>query len=244
MKGGPHPPLRGTLSRARERVGVRAARRARRARAAPRAGRTRGFALVIALIVLVATSLAAAHLARAVDSAVAVAGNLALRAAAVPAADRALETARSLLADAGALGDRERDVPERGYYASRQPGEDARGIPRALQFSGSAQPPAPASASAPTLPPAQEVGDGMTARVMIERMCTGPGPAVAASCTLVRPPEGAGGGVPAAPFGAGGVPLYRISVRVDGPQGAAARVQALLRDGDPPARLSWRAIDD
>ncbi len=191
---------------------------------------------------LVATSLAAAHLARAVESAVAVAGNLALRAAAVPAADRALETARSLLADAGALGDRERDVPERGYYASRQPGEDARGMPRALQLSGSAQPPAPASA--PALPPAQEVGDGMTARVVIERMCTGPGPAVAANCTLVRPPEGAGGGPLAAPFGAGGVPLYRISVRVDGPQGAAARVQALLRDGDPPARLSWRAIDD
>jgi len=68
---------------------------------------------------------------------------------------------------------------------------------------------------------------------------------VAAALTALAAPRRPG--LPfdaAAPFGAGGIPLYRISVRVDGPQGAAARVQALLRDGDPPARLSWRAIDD
>jgi Tfp pilus assembly protein PilX len=202
---------------------------------------TGGFVLVIALIVLVATSLAAAHLARAVDGATAVAGNLALHAAALPAADRALETARSLLADAGALGDREHDVPARGYYASRQPGEDAHGMPRALQFPGSTQPAAPGSA--PAVPPAQDAGDGMTARVLIERLCTGPGPAVAANCTLVRSPDSGGGPILDASAARGG-PLYRVSVRIDGPQGAAARVQALLRDGDPPARLSWRAIDD
>lgn len=191
------------------------------------ARRDAGFALVVALIVLVAISLAAAHLARAVDTATGVAGNLALHEAALPAADRALASAVALLTDPAALGNREADVAGLGYFASRQPGEDARGVPALLNEI------APGNAGAGAA--ATDPDDGMGARQLIERMCVGPGPPGAGNCTLVAATE-----APGAPA----VPLYRITVRVDGPQGSLALVQAVLREGTPPVRLSWRRVSD
>jgi len=192
-----------------------------------------GIALIMALIVLALMSLAAAALMRAVDTATTVGGNLAFRAASIPAADAAIEDAVAALSDAGVIPDRERDLPARSYHAWRQPGEDARGVPWLLQqadrYPGEAR--------------RLDAGNGNALRYVIERMCRDPGPATAANCALLHP------GPPANPGAAGPgaalppVPFYRITVRVDGPQNTLTHVQAMVRDSQPPYRMSWRILE-
>ena len=141
----------------------------------------RGIVLVITLVVLAMMSLAATALMRAVDTATAVAGNLAFREASIPPANAAIEAAIAALSDATVIADRERDLPAQNYYASRQPGEDSRGVPWLLQ-----QPDRyPAEARAP------DAGDGNTLHYVIERICLRPGSATAANCALVQPPPAA-----------------------------------------------------
>ena len=197
------------------------------------AARRNGIVLVITLVVLAMMSLAATALMRAVDTATAVAGNLAFREASIPPANAAIEEAIAALSDATVVADRERDLPAQNYYASRQPGEDSRGVPWLLQ-----QPDRyPVEARAP------DAGDGNTLHYVIERICLRPGSATAANCALVRPPpigHAPGTGPEAPPPTAG---LFRITVRVDGPQNTASLVQAMVRDSAPPRRLSWRIIE-
>jgi len=194
----------------------------------------RGMALVVALIVLAAMSLAAAALVRSVDTTIAIAGNLGLRDAAIPALDAAVETAWAALYDRNLIADRDRDLPAEGYYASRQPGEDARGVPRVLQRED----------AYPRGAPVRDAGNGNTVRYVIERVCLGPGPPAAANCALVRPRGAAAIAVtdadPAPPM----VPVFRVTARVDGPRNTVTHAQAMFRDGTPPQRMSWRLLVD
>lgn len=81
--------------------------------------RQSGFTLIIALIVLVAMSLAGIALVRSVDTGVMVAGNLAFRQGATVAGDAGIEAARTwLLNNNTSL--LENDVPGSGYYATQQ----------------------------------------------------------------------------------------------------------------------------
>lgn len=78
-----------------------------------------GITLIIALIVLVAMSLAGIALVRSVDTGVMVAGNLAFRQGATVAGDAGIEAARTwLLNNNSSL--LENDVPGNGYYATQQ----------------------------------------------------------------------------------------------------------------------------
>lgn len=78
-----------------------------------------GITLIIALIVLVAMSLAGIALVRSVDTGVMVAGNLAFRQGATVAGDAGIEAARTwLLNNNSSL--LENDVPSNGYYATQQ----------------------------------------------------------------------------------------------------------------------------
>ena len=189
-------------------------------------------ALIVALIVLAAMSLAATALIRAVDTTIAIAGNLGFRDAAIPAVDAAIETAWAALYERNLIADRDHDLPAQGYYASRQPGADVRGVPSALQqIDGSAE-------AAGVL----DAGNGNTVRYMIERICLGPGPPAPARCALVRP-YGAAAIVIAEPDQAPPmVPVFRVTVRVDGPRNTVTHVQAMIRDGTPPQRMSWRIL--
>lgn len=184
--------------------------------------RTRGFALAVALIALTAMSFAAALLARAVDTSSAVTASLALRTITLAATDGAIERAIAALADGGTIADHDRDAPALGYYASRQPGEDARGIPRALQ-----QPARDAGANARV----EAADNDTTLAYVIERLCLDTGPPTDAHCALYRTP---GGGPPQV--------VYRLTVRADGAQEATAFVQASVRGTAPPRRVSWRSI--
>jgi type IV pilus assembly protein PilX len=194
-------------------------------------------ALLVALLVMALMGLAGIALVRAVDTATAVTGNLGFRAGAVAPSTAAIEDAWAALSEGGAIADPERDQPARGYYASRQPGEDARGVPLLLQG------PVPGS-GVRTL----TTGGGNTVRYVIERLCTAPGPATSASCNLavpyLPPPSEATPAGAAPPSPPPQYTVYRISARVEGPQQTVAHVQMMLRGSAPPRRLSWRVLDE
>ena len=139
-----------------------------------RIGRQRGVVLFIALIVMVAMSLAAIALIRSVDTTNILIGNLAFRQASILPANIAVEqAAAALFADAAiggvpAIADPTADLPAENYYAKWQNSDDARGIPTQLQ-----------TKSAWTLPKTLDAIDNSqcrasrrtTVRYVIERMC-------------------------------------------------------------------------
>jgi len=191
----------------------------------------RGVVLFIALIVMVALSLAAVALVRSIDTTNAVIGNLGFRMSSILPANLAVESATAALfpdADPGGvvhIPDPTVDVPAENYFASRQPGEDPRtGVPSVLKKASTA------ASLAKTLPPvdAGPGGQATTVRYVIERMCVNPGPVTNANCN--RLPQKVTGDTandpslipPPAPY-------YRVTVRVDGPQNTASFLQAMLR---------------
>jgi Tfp pilus assembly protein PilX len=198
----------------------------------PRRCPARGFALVIALIVLAAMGLAVAALIRAIDTVTSVGSSVALRAAAIPPANAAIEEAIAALFETADIADRERDLRARSYYASRQPAEDAAGIPALLQ----------SVAAYPGDARVVDGGSGNTLRDLVERMCLRAGPATADNCALLPMPPAADAAAEQPAAATPPVPFFRITVRVDGPQGAVAYVQAMVRGSTPPRRLAWRIV--
>jgi hypothetical protein len=197
--------------------------------------RQRGVVMFIALIVMVALSLAAIALVRSVDTTNAIVGNLSFRMASILPANLGVEKAAAALfqdADIGnavRIADRNADLPGENYYASRQPGEDSRGIPRVLQKK-SLYPFTPLSANDSTTGQATEI------RYVIERMCDSlppvnppPGTWFIGHCELLPPKFNAGGTENEEKFGFDGTPYYRVTIRVDGPQNTASFLQATLK---------------
>jgi hypothetical protein len=193
----------------------------------------RGTVLFIALIVMVAMSLTGVALVRSVDTTTAVAGNLGLREASIAPASAGLEDAVAALYENNAIPDREHDLPVRSYYASRQSGEDVRGVPLMLQ----------ARSLYPQDARVLDAGNGNSVRYIIERLCASAGPATMVNCNLVSPSTAASvhapPTTPPAPVAA-----FRITVRVDGPQNTVSYVQMMLRDSTPPRRMSWRILGE
>jgi Tfp pilus assembly protein PilX len=198
----------------------------------PRMGRQRGVVLFIALIVMVAMSLAAIALIRSVDTTNILIGNLAFRQASILPANIAIEqAAAALFADAAiggvpAIADTTADLPAENYYAKWQNSDDARGIPLQLQ-----------TKSAWTLPKQLDATDNTnasvaptTVRYVIERMCIDVGPAKAGICDMMPPKQNPGTTVHDDSVATlNPIPFYRVTVRVDGPQNTASFLQAMLR---------------
>jgi len=63
------------------------------------------------------------------------------------------------------------------------------------------------------------------------------------NCTLSPPTPATATGTPGA-SAPPRTPGYRVTVRVDGPAGAAVFVHAMLGDTPTHRRLSWRALDE
>ncbi|MBA3777281.1 MAG: hypothetical protein H0X11_12735 [Betaproteobacteria bacterium] len=195
------------------------------ARHAPR--RQRGVVLFISLIVMVAMSLAAIALIRSVDTSTGVVGNLAFRQAAILPANLAVEAAAAALfvdARGGPVPINRIDhLPAENYFATVQPGEDARGIPTELQRK---------SNFTQTRVLVDQAGNEI--RYVIERMCIDPvavGEAARADiCEMLAPKRTTGttaneGPAPELPR----LPMYRVTVRVDGPKNTTSFLQAMLR---------------
>jgi len=198
--------------------------------------RQRGVILFIALIVMVAMSLAAIALVRSVDTTSQVIGNLAFRQASILPANLAIEdAAQGLFADSGGprIADIRNDTPLQNYYASHSQAagwDDQFGVPQPLQTKAAAQ------ALARQLP---QDNSGNTVTYVTERLCnpdvtSPPRPADNSTditwCDLIAPK---GGGCHTineqCAFDVPPEAFYRVTVRVDGPQNTVSFVQAVLR---------------
>lgn len=188
--------------------------------------RERGVVLFIALVVLVAMSLAAIALTRAVDTNTLIAGNLAFKQAALNAGDAAVDDARDWLVFGGVSGgalEADNAGGKVGYYASWQDDFNA----AAYQWDD------PGLATTMGVDAA-----GNTVQYVIHRMCRTPGSVrdAAVDCLKFEAPgvagtEGSSKG--AAVYG--GLPLsgaliiyYRITARILGPRNTVSYVQAVL----------------
>lgn len=193
----------------------------------------RGMVLFIALIVLVAMTLAGIALVRSVDTANVIAGNLAFKQATLQAGDLGVEAAVTALPTiiAGSL---ETDLtpaasstnPNYWYYASRRE-TNTYGVPTQKQ-SGAAG--AAAAIDWSQVPIAQTIA-GNSVQIVIDRLCNGPPPItdMLASCFADPGTGGSGSQRSGAPvFSAPPIVYYRVTARVAGPRNTVSMVQAIL----------------
>ena len=188
----------------------------------------RGVVLFVALIVMVALSIAGIALIRAVDSGVSVAANLGFRQASIAPTTWAVENAVAAMFDKKTIADLTKSKLTENYYAFRfeikngGKTEDVMGVPYDLQ------------GTTPSNYPVTFVKEndpaGNTIRYVIERMCLDEGPATAANCDMSPPKKSEATTAmelvkPDPPR----QPFYRLTVRVDGPNNTTTFAQAMLR---------------
>jgi Tfp pilus assembly protein PilX len=190
-----------------------------------------GVVLVIALIMLVAMTLAGIALVRSVDTSTMIAGNLAFKQSATYSGDRGVEYAITWLTDNS--GSLQNDSPANGYYASSQDTLDLTGnkTPSAaddLDWSSGG-----GVVKILTTPDAA----GNTVAYIINRMCNTAGPLNGATCATEQDTQAGGslGGMrqmmtyqPGAWSTVANRGYYRITVRVAGPRNNVSYVQAII----------------
>ncbi len=187
----------------------------------------RGLVLFVALIALVAMSLAAAALVRSVDSGVLVAGNLAFKQSAIMSAESGIAQAyRYINENSSTLST---GTGANGYYATFNDGIDLK--------SNSTW------STARDVPASLDDKTGNDAKYIIQRMCTveamsddempekcmvGAGNARAKSKGALCEGGGSGCGGYGGPGGGKNTPVYRVTVRVTGPKNTVSYLQAFL----------------
>jgi hypothetical protein len=196
-----------------------------RTQAAPRA--QRGVVLMVALIVLVALTLAGLSMVRTSDTGVVVAGNLAFRQAASQALDTGVEAAVAAVPSDLAVS----DAPIGGKYYPYMLALDADGLPSGMTWKGTGEPNA-----------ANKIVDpggltGYTVRYVVERMCFLGGGAIAgldpksreARCNMEDQAPGAQSNkIGSADLGSFSKINYRITVKVEGPRGTETFASAVI----------------
>jgi type IV pilus assembly protein PilX len=183
-----------------------------------------GLVLLIALIVLVAMSLAGVALMRSVDTGVVVAGNMAFKQAAIMVADRGTQEATKWLADNSSGATLQATNTAKGYYSSRPVVEPDWFDPASWTDSVALNGGAPDAS-------------GNVVKYVIHRMCTQPDTpyngsngGVANECALYFSTSAAGSGgsmaVGAPQFIGSPQIYYRITTRVEGPRGTVTVIQS------------------
>lgn len=193
----------------------------------------RGVVLFVAMIAIVALALAGVALDRAVTTDATIGANVAARTHGTLLAADAVERALAALFETGAITDRSVDDIAHNYYASTQAGEDRRGVPPTLQSIG----------AYPVDAAVIDTADRHQLRYVIERLCRNAGVAAVDNCTLAPATLTTTPGTPGA-SAPPRTPGYRVTVRVDGPAGAAVFMQAMLGEAPTRRRLSWRVLDE
>ena len=195
------------------------------------ARRERGTILFVALIVLVAMSLAGIALMRSVDTNVLIAGNLAFRQGATAGGDRGIEDARAWINGNAALLTDDQPNNAAFYWANWQQSLDLVGNnpdPTIANYDWAA-------------PDPKDLGldsAGNRVQYVIHRLCNqagAPQPPVQCvkSALAASPGTGPGGSNVVQPVGGGNVNmgtsvLYRVTVRVTGPRNTVSFVQAVM----------------
>ena len=174
-----------------------------------------GVVLFIALIVLVAMTLAGIGMMRSVDTNNLIAGNLAFKNAAASAGDAAVESARAWLTTK-TPGQLETD--QAGYFANWQPSFD----PKIFDWTNPAQ---------STLVGTTVNGDRIY--YVAHRMCNESGKSIDAtdcakvSTVSVGSTKG-GGSYGSSPLAGTSLVFYRITARIEGPRFTVAYIQAFV----------------
>ena len=197
------------------------------------AGNQRGMVLFIALIVLVAMTLAGLALVRSVDTANVIAGNLAFKQSTIQAADLGVEAAVTALptiiatsVDTNLTPAASSTNPNYWYYASRRE-TDTYGVPTQKE-SGAAG--AAAAIDWSQVPIVQTIS-GNAVQIVIDRLCQGPPPVIdlLASCFAEAGTGGSGSQkAGAAIFSGTPTVYYRLTARVTGPRNTVSMVQAIF----------------
>lgn len=195
--------------------------------------RQEGVVLMIALIVLVAMTLAGLGMIRSIDTGTMVAGNIGFRESAVASGDTGIEAARTwLMANINSL---DSDQIASGYYSTRQDNLDFTGNMTAGGTDG-----VDWGGSDPSQPvKAFDAGTALDSTgnhvyYLIQRMCSIPGSinAPAQSCTTISQ-NGLGSTQSAPEYSSYGLAVtnevyYRVTSRVDGPKNTVSYVQAVI----------------
>jgi Tfp pilus assembly protein PilX len=195
------------------------------------ARRERGTILFIALIVLVAMSLAGIALMRSVDTNVLIAGNLAFRQGATAGGDWGIENARAWISANAAELDKDKPDGATFYWANWQENLDLIGNnPNVAVADYNWSDPNEAS----------DLGfdtAGNRVQYVIHRLCDKAGAPNVVQCVKSKLSAGTaptdGGSNQVQPVGGGNVNigtvvLYRVTVRVTGPRNTVSFVQAVL----------------
>jgi type IV pilus assembly protein PilX len=201
----------------------------------------RGVVLFIALLVMVALSLAGIALLRSADTATTVAGNLAFKQSAAAAVDRSVEQAVEALFNPKAdpttsnpvIADKTTNDLAQNYYACVQaaaggvclpPGNPIPESPTALTSTTALS----AAGLRTDLVPTDAAGNKVY--YVIERMCANPGGAFGNNCNLSSAALGADAGTQHyEALSRVGDAYYRVTVRVEGPRNTVQYAQAFLK---------------
>ena len=156
----------------------------------------RGIVLFVALIALVAMTLAAIALVRSVDTANVISGNLAFRQGGMQASDIGIEAAVTALPNivTTILDTNVTDNSRTYWYYSTRRQEDALGLPTVTAYSATATPGAAINWS--NVPTAATTTNGFNVRVVVDRLCEGPNGTIITNIQLnclVDIPSGGGG---------------------------------------------------
>ena len=179
-----------------------------------RGGSQRGVVLLIALIVLVAMTLAGVALVRSVDTTNLIAGNMSFQQSAIQSGEKGTEDALAWLL-ASSSSDLNNDNATNGFRATR--------ADPAANASWDAFWTATLAAQAKTLP---QDAAGNTVSYVIHRLCDGPGPTSTVHCSISlensRDSKGKPTDFPEIKT------YYRITTRIAGPRRTVAYVQTIV----------------
>jgi Tfp pilus assembly protein PilX len=202
------------------------------------AARQQGVVLFIALIALVAMTLAGIALVRSVDTSTLIAGNLAFKQNSTALADLGVEAGRTWLianANTATLND---DSPAQGYYATSQDSLDLTGTitPNNLlddvNWDGTNSSAASQAAILPDSSLPAALRGTSTVSFIIHRLCASNGVLTSAQCATSQQSSSSG-----STKGGGGVKAisgvlqghYRVTTRVMGPRNTISYVQTIIR---------------
>ena len=193
----------------------------------------RGVVLLVALIILVALTLAGVALIRSVDTANIIAGNLSFRESAVHSGERGTEAARATI-QGGGTALYEHGADGSGYRASIPvPDFSSASVDEFWRSTLSAQSvlaPPPAGTTCPSDANADQACNSV--RYVIHRLCEGTGAPHMPTANCAKPPASANTG---GSFSAGGPAqiasnqvYYRITTRITGPRNTVAYLQTVV----------------
>jgi Tfp pilus assembly protein PilX len=200
----------------------------------------RGFVLFMALIALVVMSLAAVALIRSVDTNTIIAGNLSLKQSALISSDRGVETALGWIEAKAIASPADLEVnsvanANNGYYATYLP-PDAPDLdnPAVLKDDATWVAGASADATGAGIAAGTEAASKNNIRYIIQRMCRVAVPPVADKCLFGDTEVGTGSKGVKDATEAGAIidakqsPMYRVTLRVDGPKNTTSYTQTYV----------------